>query len=146
MANLRLFLVIVTTALFTASCGSLPSVGKQRKANTKKEPGYSLASANATEAPDVAAIKSQNLPAGKCGMLLWAVRAGKPIVIFKAVQGEGAEMVIDGRSELLELVSQSGEARFGMTSDQEYTLVEGADSQVGIRKTFTNSQSKKLRS
>ena len=49
-----------------------------------------------TEAPEITPLETKNLPAGKCGTLLWTLEAGKPVMIFRAVREEGAEMIIDG--------------------------------------------------
>ena len=79
---------------------------------------------NATEAPDVQALSKASLPAGKCGMLLWTLNEREPVLVFQAVEGEGAEMMIEGADTRLSLTSQSGESRYGITSSQQYTSID----------------------
>ncbi|MCI5048479.1 MAG: hypothetical protein MRY59_13345 [Aquisalinus sp.] len=59
-------------------------------------------------------------------MLLWTLDAREPVLVFRAIEGQGAEMIIEGRSTQLALVSQSGESRYGITSTQQYTTFDSA--------------------
>lgn len=85
-----------------------------------------------TLAPEISPLAVSNLPAGKCGMLLWTLDAGKPVMIFRMVVREDAEMIINEVPTRLALASESGNQVFGVARELEYTGQAGMVVRVSV--------------
>ncbi len=135
--SIKTWLTTILVGLALASCTSLQDL-TSRKATEAAERRAPRVAQIETEAPDIQALDQNNIPAGKCGMLLWTLEAGNPVMIFRAVQNEGAEMIIENVPTQLTLVRQAGESRYGIASEQEYqTIATGAEFvTAGINTTF----------
>ncbi|MCI5043569.1 MAG: hypothetical protein MRY72_02635 [Aquisalinus sp.] len=119
----------LAAVLTTVGCSSVSEgISNRLPTRDNSEPRIQSRSVNATEAPDVQALPVTSLPPGQCGMLLWTLDEREPVLVFRAIEGQGAEMIIEGQSTQLNLTSQSGESRYGITSTQQYTaLAANAD-------------------
>ena len=125
----KLAIPLFLPALLLCACNSfLPA--DRSEISRKQTQVRQAQTSQQTEAPDLSALSDNKLPYGKCGMLLWTLNANNPVLVFRAVRGEGAEMVIDGEPARLVLVRQAGESRFGITSEQTYRSPEGLETTV----------------
>ena len=111
-----------------SACGSISL--SDTSSSAKASRAVALKDANTTEAPDLARLGASRIPSGKCGMLLWTLSGQNPELVFRSIQGEGAEMVIDGQMTRLQLVRLAGETRFGIASEQDFMTPEEGQSQV----------------
>ena len=130
-----------------AACASAPQVVEVENASSE---GLGL-----TNGPDPEALADFDIPAGRCGMILWTKDGGRIAPIFRSVDTVEATMVIEGGEVSLLLASQLGDQRFGMRSQQVFTPADLAASQTVVETkiewgqgfpsgTYINSGSLKL--
>ncbi len=84
------------------------------------------------DAPKITALKNRNLASGQCGMLLWTLSAGSPILVFRNVEGQAAEMIVDGKVTRLELVEAKGERRYGVSAKQVFSIDAGTPGEMRV--------------
>lgn len=112
MAAVKLALSAVAMALALSACGST-----SRSREEAVIPGVVDAGAMAFEALD-----PQPLPAGACGMFLWARSAGEPVFILAAfAQPPEARVKLQGRERRLVRSAAEGAAASGHFERQTYT-------------------------
>jgi len=80
------------------------------------------------------ALPSSLLPGGTCGMVLWTLDANKPVPVLRYVAGKAGEFRINGVPHELIQVDSSGQAEFGVFSDQRYAA--GKDISVNVDIVF----------
>lgn len=79
-----------------------------------------------TDAPEASPLAVDNLPPGRCGLLLWTVNNRQPVLIYRSVVEAGADMVIDGQAMRLNQLRRGGAVQFGVGSSEEYVSPDGA--------------------
>lgn len=124
--------MLLMTAGLAAACAGTPDAGPDDKAATtdaSSEAKYQVKE----DAPRITALSERNLEAGQCGMLLWTLDDGEPVMIFRNVSGKSAEMVIDGEKQKLDLVEETGERRFGVSARQQYTIEPDTPGETLVR-------------
>jgi hypothetical protein len=121
----------VAAILALAACAS----GASEKGAAKPLPSKTVVTANNADPVSVMALSTRNLPSGSCGMLLWMVQQGKPVMMFRALQEGGAEMTVDEQPTMLQAVARNGEQRFGVFTNQDYATEDGRI-KVSVRSTF----------
>jgi len=120
----------VLPLLFAASaCASSPDRATQSAASVPAAAKYQVKD----DAPKIAELKNKNLDPGQCGMLLWTLDKGEPVMVFRNVEGRRAEMIIDDAPARLELVEETGERRYGIAADQTYTLEAGTPGETRVK-------------
>lgn len=82
-----------------------------------------------TEAPDPGALGNYSIPAGRCGMVLWAKAGTATVPIFRAFENGEGMMEIDGALTALARSSGSGEARATIPNRQVFRA-RGSDGQL----------------
>lgn len=122
-APLSLFAAV--SALSVCACAS-GGAAKDNSVN-KGAPSSPGSSATAGALPDAA------LPRGGCGMILWTLDIERPIPVFRAVSQEGAEIVVDGKLQRLQLAEADGGSGFGIYEVQKFT---GDGLTVSVRVRF----------
>lgn len=115
---MRPVLIALAAVTLLAACSS---TGALRKAPPKAVQTSSTTFID-TEAPEALPLQGGvgQLPAGRCGLLLWTVSSGKPALIFRHITGDDATMIVDGKETSLTQVSASGERRQGIAQSQGY--------------------------
>lgn len=115
-------------ALSVVTAGACASDGGAKDAAVNKgAPSSPGASATAGALPDAA------LPKGGCGMILWTLDIERPIPVFRAVSEKGAEIVVDGKLQQLQLAEADGGSGFGVHEIQKFT---GDGLMVSVRVRF----------
>ena len=104
--------------LWLSACAS--SNGSAHKDNTS----------GAVEIPRLSQLNTESLPEGQCGMLLWTMNAGQPVLVFRTIAGGQAEVMLDGKKQKFLPLAQKGDIRFGIGSRQSYRSVMGGNSQT----------------
>lgn len=112
-----------------AACASNPDAATQTAAPAAPAAKYQVKN----DAPRIAELRNKNLEPGQCGMLLWTLEKGEPIMVFRNVAGRQAEMIIDGAPARLDLVEEEGERRYGVSSEQAYTLEAGTPGETRVK-------------
>lgn len=90
------------------------------------------------DAPQITELKNRNLAPGQCGMLLWTASGGSPILVFRNLDGQSAEMIIDGETTRMDLVEASGAKRYGVSTNQLFTIEPGTpgETRVSVEASF----------
>lgn len=125
MKSAPTYLLIAFGALALAACAS-GAKAKDSSLN-KGAPSSPGSSATAGALPDAA------LPKGSCGMILWTLDVERPIPIFRAVSEKGADIVVDGKLQPLQLAEADGGAGFGVSETQKFA---GEGLTVSVRVKF----------
>ncbi len=79
----------------------------------------------AAEIPRLSQLNTDSLPEGQCGMLLWTMNAGQPVLVFRTIAGGHAEVMLDGKKQKFLPLAQKGDIRFGIGSQQSYRSATG---------------------
>jgi hypothetical protein len=106
------------------------SDGAERASVAAAKPDGKAASAG--EMAPLGRIAESAVPAGQCGLVLWTLEAQQPTPILRQIAGRGAEIVIDGKSRTLPLVSTSGRTAFGVSETTRFEG-EGVVALVNVR-------------
>jgi hypothetical protein len=118
-------LAAMLAALAISACAS---GGRSESASVNRgAPSSPGSTATAGALPDAA------LPRGDCGMILWTLDVERPIPVFRAVAQKGAEIVVDGKLQKLQLTEADGESGFGVHETQLFT---GDGLTVSVRVRF----------
>jgi hypothetical protein len=72
------------------------------------------------------------LPKGDCGMILWTLDVERPIPVLRVISQKGAEVVIDGKLQELQLAEADGGTGFGIYEAQTFSG-EGVTVSVRVR-------------
>lgn len=117
--------------IFAAACASGPDGGTRDSASAPAPAKYQVKD----DAPKIAELRNKNLEPGQCGMLLWTLNKGEPVMVFRNVDGRRAEMVIDGTPARLDLVEEKGERRYGISTEQTYTMEAETPGETRVKVT-----------
>ncbi|NHK29082.1 hypothetical protein FF098_014255 [Parvularcula flava] len=120
---------ILPMLLVASACASSPDTATQSAIAELNAAKYQVKN----DAPRIAELRNKNLDPGQCGMLLWTLDKGEPVMVFRNVEGRQAEMIIDGSPARLELVEEQGERRYGASTEQSYTLEAGTPGETRVK-------------
>jgi hypothetical protein len=84
----------------------------------------------ASEVPRLSQLSTDRLPVGQCGMLLWTMNAGQPVLVFRTIAGGQAEAMLDGKKQKFLPLAQKGDIRFGIGSQQSYRSAASSEVQT----------------
>lgn len=79
------------------------------------------------------AVADAQIPAGKCGMILWTLDAQRPQPVLRFVAGEQGNISIGGAPAVLTLTGASGAAGFGVYEDQSFESPAGVKVEVKVQ-------------
>lgn len=79
-----------------------------------------------SEAPDPDALDRYNIPAGRCGMVLWTLAGGVPVPVFQVLDDGAAEMKIEGETSRLTRQEMAGRSRASMPQIQVFEGLNAA--------------------
>jgi hypothetical protein len=115
---------ILFAAVALSACAS--GGGKKEAGVNKGAPSPAGATLVAGALPDAA------LPKGDCGMILWTLDVERPLPVFRAISQKGAEIVLDGQLQELQLADAGGGSGFGVFEEQTFSA-EGLSVSVRVR-------------
>ena len=115
----RIWALMATATLAACASGASQDAGPSRPVLTD------------TEAPDPGALGVAQVPAGRCGTILWTKSGADQVPIFRSVDDGTASMVIDGTPVSLTLTGRGGETRVGIPSTQAFAG-ETADGPIEV--------------
>lgn len=108
--------------LFLAACASGPKAGDRAAG-----PGIVE-----SEAPDPSPLAGYNIPAGRCGLILWTRTGADVVPVFRSVDVIDATMSIEGKTLPLRLLFQEGELRLGMRGKQIFQTLPNEEPEVTV--------------
>lgn len=123
--------IVLPLLVIVGACAASPQTATQNAAPAAAAARYQVKN----DAPKIAELKTRNLEPGECGMLLWTLANGEPVMVFRNVEGRQAEMIIDGAPARLDLVEEKGERRYGIAAEQAYTLEAGTPGETRVKVT-----------
>lgn len=107
-------------AILMGVCLSLTACATGPATETTAPAGPSVASDD--PAARIGALSPRVLPAGECGLFLWARTTERPLVLFSTGAADGTRMMVDGAEVTPDRTAAEGEPVFGQYPRQTFAV------------------------